>query len=199
MLGIMQLSSLLLFRLFCSKATLENGYSMEGAMDHLVDGLVTCLVDGTDSGIAPTSSFLGGKDVASLDPETLTERVLSEASKVPRSMAVCDLEAKLLAKLDDPDCSFSVSELSRLMFVMASIPAKGEKTLQRFRTAMLAHPGIPEFRSLYCVPSWKTTSADGGVSRNNCSAASRHARMRRAVILALAQIVVARSGAMASS
>lgn len=173
---------------------------MAGLMDQKVDSLldsclhsVPCENPGSDDtpGSSPDTKT-PGKEKAVLDPETLTKQVLANAAKGPKNMVAHGLEGELMSKLDDPEYFFSADEVSRLMTVIASLPASADKVLQGYRSAMLVHPGLAEFRFLYSAPSWKTTSADGSASGNNCSKSSRHVRMREAMVLALAKICIAR-------
>lgn len=173
---------------------------MAELMDHKVDSLLdSCLhsvpCENPGSDVTPESSpdtKTPGKEQAVLDPETLTKQVLANAAKGPKNMVAHGLEGELMSKLDDPEYFFSADEVSRLMTVIASLPASADKVLQGYRSAMLVHPGLAEFRFLYSAPSWKTTSTDGSASGNNCSKSSRHVRMREAMVLALAKICIAR-------
>jgi len=176
---------------------------MSEQVDHLADGLLDAGLCSMPSGIpdgACGTSESTAEDRAPdwlksiIDAETLTDQIIAHAAKAPRSRAAHDLESKLMSKLANSEAVFSKEELFRLMTVIASLPSSADKLLQEIRTLMLIHPGLVEFRSLYSVPSWKTVH-DGTLSKNNCSRGSRHVRMRRAVILALSKIYVARKEA----
>jgi len=195
----MQLSSVLLCRGYSLANSFEDKYLVSEQVDSLADrlydaGLCSMPSSGNDGAGGTSGSAAEDRApdwVKSIqDPETLTDQVIAYAAKAPRSRAAHDLEVMLMSKLGKPEAIFSREEVFRLMTVIASLPSSADKLLQEIRTAMLSHPGLAEFRSLYSVPNWKTVQADGTLSKNNCSRSSRHVRMRRAVILALSKIYV---------
>jgi len=185
--GIMLLSSARLFRGYSFESLtpveemspFEDDAPVTGILDTLVDGMLEStfrsLPDGGDP-VPPAPAPV---------PVVQAGIIIKDASKVPRSMHLYELESKLVAKLSDPDSVFSPEELIRLANVVASIPSSADHTLQNLRTKMMAHPDLSDFRSSYHVPTWKRIMPDGSLSRNNCNPAARHSRMIDSMVLAL--------------
>jgi len=188
--GIMQLSSVLL-----SARDFEDRNYVAQLKDKLVDSLLDNSLTSvpspeataTATADASCSDTDAGNPLSIYDPVAETERIISEAGKVGRSLYLYEHEKFLMAKLGDLDYVFSLDDLVRLMAVCASIPASSDKLLQKMRIALICHPSLPEFRSYYHVPTWKTVRADGTLSRNNCGTSARHSRMMKSIVLALSK------------